>query len=686
MDEHDFSSSDDDMGPDYMFAPNHPDDRQRVLRPLRARQSWWPWPGLDTDQDSDSNCQSDDDSPDQPHEVLDGSGDFLRRWVPCPDDIAPWLLAQRGQIYIEDCILSAAQQGQQKVLQWLWNQFPTTFAAESNCVRAMDHAAASGDLHAIQALRSMDPPCAWRAGTWAAAAKHGHLHLLQWAHVQLDLPVHGPPSLSSYYRHSDPAGMGNIQCEHLWDESICQGAAEGGHLHILKWLRSLDPPCPLDAETSKAAAAAGNLEIFNWLTTEEEHTSWHTESCTAAAAGGHLGALKWMRQQVPPCPWTEATCAAAAAGGHLEVLQWLRDPEQQSNQPCPWDAEAASAAAAGGHMHILQWIRVQAPALIGVSTATAAFKEKCSGVLDWLLSQKLLSKQAMHQLCNEPRMPVRLHEYLDTVQQYSRYWVQALQRHRLMKHLSADYLLAIARFGDAEMVIEALGQFEAKGLLISGVRAAFAGDTVSNPERDWWPYIRYWSDQDVSMQHAEVAGAIVKAIKVLGAAEKARLRQYARRCGTFIPVQLAHLGVDPKLDWDQEIYRWAAAQGSPSLLKWLLAQPASKAGCKLDVCDSNGRVLLLVHAHGWQYKHTYPFCTLAEIERRHLAFYGAAWHHRRNPSAARRATLGQLPDAILKNIATEADIDFSWSYALAHEKAKKTLPWHRKDIDWEQQW
>ena len=29
-----------------------------------------------------------------------------------------------------------------------------------------------------------------------------------------------------------------------WHETICMNAAEGGHLHVLQWLRSQDPPCP----------------------------------------------------------------------------------------------------------------------------------------------------------------------------------------------------------------------------------------------------------------------------------------------------------------------------------------------------------------------------------------------------------------------------------------------------------
>eukprot|EP00605_Chrysophyceae_sp_TOSAG23-4_P000538 GSChrysophyteH1.ASY1.ANO1.607.1 assembled CDS len=32
--------------------------------------------------------------------------------------------------------------------------------------------------------------------------------------------------------------------------------------------------------------------------------------------GGHLHVLQWARSQDPPCPWDEWTCCDAADGGH----------------------------------------------------------------------------------------------------------------------------------------------------------------------------------------------------------------------------------------------------------------------------------------------------------------------------------------------------------------------------------
>jgi hypothetical protein len=43
-------------------------------------------------------------------------------------------------------------------------------------------------------------------------------------------------------------------------------------------------------------------------------------TCSGAAEHGHLEVLKWAREH--DCPWDEGTCVAAADNGNLEVLRW----------------------------------------------------------------------------------------------------------------------------------------------------------------------------------------------------------------------------------------------------------------------------------------------------------------------------------------------------------------------------
>ena len=86
---------------------------------------------------------------------------------------------------------------------------------------------------------------------------------------------------------------------------LCEDAARGGHLEVLKWAR--ENGCP-----------------------------WDERMCTYAAEGGHLEVLKWAREN--GCPWDEKMCWDAAYGGHLEVLKWARA------NGCPWDEETRQLA------------------------------------------------------------------------------------------------------------------------------------------------------------------------------------------------------------------------------------------------------------------------------------------------------------------------------------------------------
>ncbi len=105
---------------------------------------------------------------------------------------------------------------------------------------------------------------------------------------------------------------------------LCSLAAGNGHLDLLQWLRSQNPPCP-----------------------------WDNYTCSGAASIGHLNVLAWLRSQDPPCPWDENACYVAAKNGHLHVLQWLRS----KNPPCPWDEDAVrNIAGLSGHSNIIQWL------------------------------------------------------------------------------------------------------------------------------------------------------------------------------------------------------------------------------------------------------------------------------------------------------------------------------------------
>ena len=126
-------------------------------------------------------------------------------------------------------------------------------------------------------------------------------------------------------------------------KKLCSGAAEGGHLEVLRWARANG--CPWSHMTCKAAARSGHLEVLKWM--RANGCPWNTETCSGAAEGGHLEVLKWAREN--GCPWNELTCMFAASGGQLEVLQWARA------NGCGWDKGTCRAAAQSGHLEMLQW-------------------------------------------------------------------------------------------------------------------------------------------------------------------------------------------------------------------------------------------------------------------------------------------------------------------------------------------
>ena len=139
-------------------------------------------------------------------------------------------------------------------------------------------------------------------------------------------------------------------------EEVCGGAAYGGCLKALKWLRDQDPPCPWDAMTCTSAAWGGNLEALEFLRDQDPPCPWDEETCQGAAMEGHLEVLQWLRGQDPPCPWDEVTCVWAARGGHLEVLKWARSQDP----PCPWSrSHCRWEASESDHQHIVKWIDQQ---------------------------------------------------------------------------------------------------------------------------------------------------------------------------------------------------------------------------------------------------------------------------------------------------------------------------------------
>ena len=142
----------------------------------------------------------------------------------------------------------------------------------------------------------------------------------------------------------------------VYEGNLLNYAAFHGSVEILRWLHE-EKGWKLELEntnndTGEWAGMGGSIEVLEYF--RERGYEFNEAACGGAAGGGHLKALKWLRGLDPPCPWNEDACDQAAAGGHLEVLKWLR---LSDSEPCPWSKSwCGGIAKRYGHQHVFDWI------------------------------------------------------------------------------------------------------------------------------------------------------------------------------------------------------------------------------------------------------------------------------------------------------------------------------------------
>ena len=163
----------------------------------------------------------------------------------------------------------------------------------------------------------------FRWKTCTGAAKGGQLQTLQWLREQ------GCP----------------------WDETTTIMAAKMGHHEMLEWL--LDNGCLVSARACEAAAGQNHMGIVMLLTRRHRAAMHQTAVCAAAAEGGHGTVLAWLQENGYPIDDTVAT--AAARGGHIGPLHLL-EMWGETFTDVYNNCRALSAAASKGHLHVVQWL------------------------------------------------------------------------------------------------------------------------------------------------------------------------------------------------------------------------------------------------------------------------------------------------------------------------------------------
>lgn len=188
------------------------------------------------------------------------------------------------------------------------------------------------------------------------ATRNNNLELLKWSRSQPS------PSILGTYILNLAARNGNIEIlEFLMtfkpclSSTIINSAILGDNLETLKWLRSLNPPCPWGTEACAQAAALGKLDILQWLRAEDPPCPWSEDTVSRAVTYGRLEVLKWLRAE--GCPFGTGLCEAASTSGHLAVLRWLRELDSPAGD---WDrGRCLDVARVKRWVEVVQWIEDQ---------------------------------------------------------------------------------------------------------------------------------------------------------------------------------------------------------------------------------------------------------------------------------------------------------------------------------------
>lgn len=214
-------------------------------------------------------------------------------------------------------------------------------------------AARLGHLEFLEYLDEEMPNCSYEQIVCNYAASGGHLKILKYFHAK-GFPINRDSMESAAYG-------GKIDCiaflreiGHEWNPMAFGTAAEAGQLECIQYLYENDcPPCEW---ACSAAAKGGHIACLRYLL---ERNFPSEGVCSAAAMKGHLDCLRLARENYPPCSWEAKTVQHAARRGCMEILKYLL--EEAPGAPCPWDSLACADAVKDGHLDCLRYLHEGAP-------------------------------------------------------------------------------------------------------------------------------------------------------------------------------------------------------------------------------------------------------------------------------------------------------------------------------------
>lgn len=256
----------------------------------------------------------------------------------------------------------AAASGDVEMIELLVSEFEP----EATITTAVREAAKAGSLEVLQWLASnCSGRVQWTSEEWVAAASAGRLDVLKWLFA------------SCQTRKTSPSDITRLAGE------LIEIATQNGDLPMLQWIADVTEAvtstpvrCPTSAMTT--AAENGHLELVQWIASRgllrsnipirmdlvaaNNHVDvlqyFHANAkgfflprtMDEAARNGHLDAVKWLSSnRSEGC--SRLAMDLAAANGHLTVVQWLHENRQEGCSTLAMDA-----AAANGHFEVVQWL------------------------------------------------------------------------------------------------------------------------------------------------------------------------------------------------------------------------------------------------------------------------------------------------------------------------------------------
>jgi len=211
-------------------------------------------------------------------------------------------------------------------------------------------AAKKGHLDVLMILYEKDPWLFDIRNVLSATAEGGHLHILRWMYS-----ICGIFQYRTWGITDIAAGNGHFEAlKYLHDKgfvlsiSTIERATNANLPEIVKWL--LSKKCQWDYRSINNVIRARDYEMLTYLlsnTREEQRASmFSTLTFAYAVENGDIGIMKLLKEY--GCPFNELSCAYAAKEGRFEILQWLQD------NGCPYDYRCCLYAAIVGDQPTLK--------------------------------------------------------------------------------------------------------------------------------------------------------------------------------------------------------------------------------------------------------------------------------------------------------------------------------------------